>query len=161
VAFPDKAQGSLIYRDEVAVGSRLVGQAFSAAGYFWTRPSATGPIPYNGEASAGSNLAPSNPALAEAAGARARALAEMDPDNAGPVPVDLVTCSASGLDPHISLAAAEYQVARVARARALPESVIRELVGAATEGRTFGFMGEPVVNVMVLNLALDKLESER
>ena len=160
LAFADKAGGSLVLRDGAAVGSRLVGQRFSAAGYFWTRPSATSPAPYNGEASSGSNLGPSNPVLRSSVAERVRAIRAADPDKAKPVPVDLVTSSASGLDPHISLAAADYQVARVARERRLAESVVRELVKANSAGRTLGIMGEPVVNVLMLNLALDRLEGK-
>lgn len=161
VAFPEQAQGSLIHDGSRIVGSSLIGQPFRDARYFWARPSATIPVPYNAEASAGSNLGPANPSLAGGVGARARALKALDPDNPSPIPIDLVTCSASGLDPHISLAAAEYQAARVARARALPESSVRELLRANTQGRTLGFMGEPVVNVVAVNLALDRLEGRR
>ena len=137
------------------VGSRLIGQPFSSPGYFWSRPSATGPMPYNGAVSSGSNQGPINPALAQAVAGRVAALREADPGNALPVPVDLVTASGSGLDPHISPAAAEYQVGRVARARGLDPAPVRRLVEAATEGRTFGVLGEPRVNVLELNLALD------
>ena len=133
----------------------LIGQPFSDPKYFWSRPSATGPMPYNGATSSGSNQGPTNKALAEAVAERVKALREADPGNAKPVPADLVTASASGLDPHISPAAAEYQVARVARVRKLDEAKLRELVAANTEGRTFGLLGEPRVNVKSLNLALD------
>jgi K+-transporting ATPase ATPase C chain len=133
----------------------LIGQPFSDARYFFGRPSATAPQPYNGAASSGSNQGPTNPALAAAVTERVAALRALDPDNELPVPIDLVTASGSGLDPHISPAAAEYQVARVARARNRSEAEIRRLVADATEGRTFGILGEPRVNVLQLNLALD------
>jgi len=136
----------------------LIGQPFSDPKYFWSRPSATGPMPYNGAASSGSNQGPTNKALAEAVAERVKALREADAGNSRPVPADLVTASASGLDPHISPQAAEYQVARVARVRKLEEGKLRELVAAHTEGRTFGLLGEPRVNVLRLNLALDGLE---
>lgn len=155
VAFPSQATGSVIERDGRAVGSALFGQAFSSPGYFWGRPSATGPQPYNGAASTGTNQATTNPALAEAVAARVAALREADPGNTAPVPVDLVTASGSGLDPHISVAAAEYQVARVARARGLSPERVREIVADHSEGRSFGVLGEPRVNVLELNLALD------
>jgi K+-transporting ATPase ATPase C chain len=160
VAFEHKAAGSLLYHDGRVVGSSLIGQQFSQGRYFWTRPSATAPVPYNAEASSGSNLGPSNPLLRRSVEARAGVLRTLDPDNPRPIPVDLVTCSASGLDPHISIAAAEYQVSRVARARDLPESTVSELVKANTNGRTFGVLGEPVVNVLMLNLALDRLDGK-
>ena len=155
VAFPWQARGSIIVRDGKAVGSELLGQPFSAPRYFWSRPSATAPHAYNGAASSGSNVGPMNPALTEAVTRRIAALRAADPGNDAPVPVDLVTSSGSGLDPHISPAAAEYQVARVARARGLPVERVRELVAGATRGRTFGIVGEPRVNVLELNLALD------
>jgi K+-transporting ATPase ATPase C chain len=154
-AFPWQAEGSAIVHGERVVGSELLGQSFSDPRYFWGRPSATGPQPYNGGASSASNLAATNPALIEAVGARVRALREADPANDRPVPVDLVTASGSGLDPHISPAAAEFQVARVARGRGMAESEVRARVKEATEGRTFGVLGEPRVNVLRLNLALD------
>ena len=154
-AFPAAAQGSLVERDGRVVGSALVGQAFADPGHFWSRPSATTPAPYNAANSGGSNLGPSNPALTDAVKARIAALRAADPGNTAPVPVDLVTASASGLDPHISRAAADYQADRVARARALPESRVRELVAQHTEGALLGFIGEPRVNVLRLNLALD------
>jgi K+-transporting ATPase ATPase C chain len=157
-AFRDKATGSLIERDGKAVGSALIGQAFSDPKHFWSRPSATSPYPYNASASSGSNLGPLNPALADAVTARIKALRDVDPDNGAPVPVDLVTASASGLDPHISPAAAEYQVDRVARARNLDPQKVRALVAQYTEGRQLGFLGEPGVNVLRLNLALDAMQ---
>jgi K+-transporting ATPase ATPase C chain len=150
VAFPDKANGSLIVQNEKIVGSRLIGQAFSDPKYFWGRPSATSPMPYNGAASSGSNQGPTNPALKEAVEGRIKALG-----GATPVPADLVTASGSGLDPHISPAAADYQVARVAKARNLSEDRVRGLVAQHTQGRQLGILGEPVVNVLELNLALD------
>ena len=155
IALPERANGSLIVQDRQALGSALIGQAFSDAGHFWSRPSATAPFPYNAAASSGSNLGPTNPALKEAVAARIRALHDADPDNPRPVPVDLVTASASGLDPHISPAAAEYQVERVAKARGLPVEKLRDLVARHTEGRQWGVLGEPRVNVLQLNLALD------
>jgi K+-transporting ATPase ATPase C chain len=157
VAFKDQANGSLIEKDGKVLGSRLIGQPFSDPKYFWSRPSATSPLPYNGGSSSGSNQGPTNPALKEAVEGRVKALREAGGDPAKPVPVDLVTASGSGLDPHISPAAAEYQVARIARARNLPEDRVRELVQKHTQGRQLGFLGEPVVNVLTLNLALDSL----
>ena len=155
LAFPRQAEGSAIVVGGRVVGSELLGQSFSDPRHFWGRPSATGPQPYNGGASSGSNLAATNPAHTEAVGARVKALREADPGNERPVPVDLVTASGSGLDPHISPAAAEYQVARVARLRGMTQDDVRMQVRAATEGRTFGLLGEPRVNVLRLNLALD------
>ena len=155
LAFPAQANGSAIEVDGRAIGSRLLGQPFASPRYFWSRPSATGPVPYNGAGSSGSNQGPTNPALVAVVRDRVAALRAADPANAGLVPVDLVTASGSGLDPHISPAAAEYQVARVARARGVDEASVRELVRAATESRTFGVFGEPRVNVLALNLALD------
>lgn len=152
---PHQANGSLILRDGHAVGSELIGQPFSQPGHFWSRPSATGPMPYNGGASSGSNLGPSHSALVEAVQARIAALRAVDPGNTAPVPVDLVTTSASGLDPHISLAAARYQVARVARVRGLPVEQVNALVDQHTEGAWLGFVGEARINVLALNLALD------
>lgn len=153
--FPRQANGSLVERDGEALGSALIGQPFSDPKYFWGRTSATAPFPYNAAASSGTNQGPLNPALAEAIAARIEALRDADPNNRMAMPVDLVTASASGLDPHISLAAAEYQVARVARARGADPSAIRALVAQCTEDRQFGLLGEPRVNVLLLNLALD------
>lgn len=155
--FPHQANGSLIVRDEKIIGSELIGQYFDEPKYFWGRPSITSPFPYNAAASSGSNLGPTNPALIEGVKARAAALRAADPGNEAPVPVDLVTASGSGLDPHISPAAALYQVKRVARARDLPEDAVRALVTRRTEDRQFGVLGEPRVNVLELNLALDAL----
>ena len=154
-SFPDQAQGSLVRRDGTVVGSALIGQNFASPGYFWGRPSATGPQPYNGGASSGSNQGPLNPALVDAVKARVQALREADPGNVQPVPADLVTASASGLDPHISPEAAQFQVARVARERHLEIAQVRELVLRHTEDRQWGIFGEPRVNVLELNLALD------
>jgi K+-transporting ATPase ATPase C chain len=157
--FPRQANGSLIVKNGQPIGSELIGQPFDDPKYFWGRPSATTPYPYNAAASSGSNLGPANPALLAAVQARIDALRAADPSNTQSIPVDLVTASASGLDPHISLAAAEYQVARVARARGLDEAAVRQLVAQHTEGRTFDLLGEPRVNVLELNLALDALSA--
>ncbi|HEY4090872.1 MAG TPA: potassium-transporting ATPase subunit KdpC [Luteibacter sp.] len=156
VLFPSQAHGSLIVTNGKPVGSELIGQSFTAPGYFWGRPSATTPAPNNGAASTPSNLGPTNPALTKAANDRIAALREVDPANKGAVPVDLVTASGSGLDPEISPAAAEYQLARVARARHLDPAKLRELVAASTAGRQLGVLGEPRVNVLKLNLAVDE-----
>jgi K+-transporting ATPase ATPase C chain len=155
--FPYRANGSLIEQEGVIVGSELVGQPFDDPAYFWGRPSLTEPYPYNGGASAGSTIAPSNPALVERIAARIAALEAADPTNQQAIPVDLVTASGSGLDPHVSLAAAEYQVERVARFRGVETAVLHQLVAEHTEGRTFGLLGESRVNVLRLNLALDAL----
>jgi K+-transporting ATPase ATPase C chain len=163
VVFPSQANGSLILKDGKAVGSELIGQSFDDPKYFWGRLSATGTFPYNAfnaenlTASSGSNYGPSNPALMEAVKARVEALETADPDNTAPIPVDLVTASGSGLDPHISVAAALYQVPRVTRTRGLSEEAVRALVKQYTVARQFGILGEPRVNVLELNLALDYL----
>jgi K+-transporting ATPase ATPase C chain len=158
LVFPYQANGSLIENDGKVAGSTLIGQAFdNDPKYFWGRPSATNP-PYDGGSSGASNLGPTNPDLIKNVQARIDALKKVDPDNKEPIPVDLVTASGSGLDPHISPAAAEYQLARVARLRGLPVEDLRKLVATHTEGRTLGFLGEPRVNVLELNLALDKLK---
>jgi len=155
-AFPQQAAGSLVMSNGRAVGSSLIGQAFSDPRHFWSRPSATAPMAYNAGASTGSNQGPLNPALSDAVKARVEALRAADPGNTAPVPVDLVTASGSGLDPHISRAAADYQVARIARLRGLPPQQLRALVDRHTEGRLLGVLGEPRVNVLALNLALDQ-----
>jgi potassium-transporting ATPase KdpC subunit len=155
LVLPGPASGSLLVKDDKVLGSRLIGQPFADPKYFWGRLSATTPVPYNAGSSTGSNLGPTNPALVDAAKARIEALHEADPGQGGGVPIDLVTASGSGLDPHISPAAAEYQVARVARQRGLAESQVRGLVAQNTEGRQWGVLGEPRVNVLELNLALD------
>jgi potassium-transporting ATPase KdpC subunit len=156
--FSEKATGSLIRRDGKVLGSALIGQPFANPAHFWSRASATSPYPYNASSSSGSNLGPSNPALVDAVAARVKALHDAAPDSGLAVPVDLVTASASGLDPHISPAAAAYQVDRVARARNLDVQQVRALVAQYTEGRQFGFLGEPRVNVLRLNLALDSVK---
>jgi len=153
--FPAQAQGSLIVKEGQIVGSSLIGQPFSSPQYFWGRPSATAPTPYNASASTGSNIGPSNPALADAIRGRVEALRLADPGNTAPVPVDLVTSSGSGLDPHISPAAALYQIGRVAKARNMPVSTVQKLVEEHIEKRSLGVLGEPRVNVLQLNLALD------
>ena len=156
--FPARAAGSIVTRDGHAVGSRLIGQSFSDPKYFWGRPSATTPQPYNGTASTGSNLGPLNPALRDAIKPRVAALRAADPGNSAPVPIDLVTASASGLDPEISLAAANYQAPRVARARGLAPERVQALIAQHAEGTLLGVLGEPRVNVLELNLALDALK---
>jgi potassium-transporting ATPase KdpC subunit len=156
--FPAQAAGSLIVRDGKAVGSALIGQNFTDPKHFWGRPSATGPMPYNAAASGGSNLGPLNPALTDAVKSRVETLRADDAGNPAPVPVDLVTASASGLDPHISVAAARYQLARVARARGVTIDKVQALVDQHTETPLAGFLGEPRVNVLKLNLALAALK---
>jgi potassium-transporting ATPase KdpC subunit len=155
--FPSQARGSLVVKDGRVLGSALIGQPFDDAGHFWGRPSATAPTPYNAASSTGSNLGPTNPALRAAIALRLERLRRADPGNRAPVPVDLVTASASGLDPEVSPAAALYQAPRVARARGLPEERVRALVSAQVQPRTLGLLGEPRVNVLRLNLALDEL----
>ncbi len=157
VVFPRQAGGSLIYEHGTLIGSTLIGQSFSDPKYFWGRPSATSPQPYNALASSGSNLGPLNPALLDGVKANAKALHDADPDNQRLIPVDLVRASASGLDPEISLAAARYQATRVARARNLPLEQIEALIRAHYQGRLLGFIGEPRINVLEVNLALDHL----
>ncbi len=157
IFFPAQANGSLLYQNGKLAGSELIGQSFDDPKYFWSRLSATGPFPYNAAASSGSNLGPTNPALFNAVQARVQALRQADSSNVQPIPVDLVTASGSGLDPHISPAAALYQVPRVARARNVEESAVRQLVEKYIEGRQLGFLGEPRVNVLKLNLALEAL----
>jgi len=157
--FPQQASGSLIVRNGKPVGSVLIGQSFTDPKYFWGRPSATAPNAYNAGASSGSNLGPTNPALTEAVKQRIAALRAADPGNQALVPVDLVTASGSGLDPEISPAAAQYQLARVARVRGLDPAWVQALVNACTRGRQFGLLGEPRVNVLQLNLALDAAQT--
>jgi K+-transporting ATPase ATPase C chain len=152
VTFKDQANGSLIVRDQKVVGSRLIGQSFTDPKYFWSRPSATSPQPYNGASSSGSNQGPTNPALKDAVADRIKALGGV-----APVPADLVTASGSGLDPHLSPAAAEYQISRISKTRNIPEDRLRDLVTKYTEGRQLGILGEPRVNVLELNLALEAL----
>lgn len=159
VAFPRQANGSMVVRGGTTVGSDLIGQPFTASGYFRSRPSATAPTPYNGGASAGSNLGPSTPGLRDAARERVEALRDLEPGNSDPVPSDLVAASGSGLDPHVSPAAALYQVPRVAASRGLDEATVRALVAAHTEGPQLGLLGKPRVNVLRLNLALDGMRS--
>jgi len=156
--FPHQANGSLVVREGQIVGSELIGQPFDAPGYFWGRPSATDPFPYNAAASAGSNLGPSNPLLVEVVRARVAALRAAEPGDTRRIPADLVTASASGLDPHISLAAALYQAPRVARERGMTEEDVEALIRRCTAGRQLGVLGEPRVNVLELNLALDAVQ---
>ena len=160
--FPTQANGSLMTDSHGKVtGSALIGQPFNDLGHFWGRPSATTPFPYNANASSGSNLGPTNPALIAAVKARLQALKDADPKNNAPVPVDLVTASASGLDPHISPAAADYQINRVAKARTMKPEMLHALIDSNTESRQWGFLGEPRVNVLALNLALDAYTTKK
>jgi K+-transporting ATPase ATPase C chain len=154
--FPHQAAGSLVVKNGHAIGSSLIGQNFTEPKYFWGRPSATGPMPYNASGSSGSNQGPLNPALVDAVKGRVDALKAADPGNTLPVPVDLVTASASGLDPHISVAAAQYQAARVARARGLSTEAVQAAIAGHSEGRLWGILGEARVNVLELNLALEQ-----
>jgi K+-transporting ATPase ATPase C chain len=156
IAFPHRANGSVVERNGQPVGSELIGQQFDDPRYFWGRLSATEKVPYNAASSSGSNLGPTNADLQKKIEERIETIRQTNPDQAGPIPIDLVTASASGLDPHISPAAAEYQVKRVAKARGLSEDSVRQLVASHTEGRTLGLLGEPRVNVLRLNLALDE-----
>ncbi|MGJ0483794.1 MAG: potassium-transporting ATPase subunit KdpC [Methylomicrobium sp.] len=159
VFFPEQAKGSILRdKHDKAIGSALIGQPFRGIQYFWGRPSATIPYPYNAGASGGSNLGPTNPALTEAVKARIETLRTADPDNKASIPIDLITASASGLDPHISPAAALYQIPRVAKARHLDPKKLENIVQSYTEGRQWGFLGEPRVNVLTLNLALDAIQ---
>ncbi|WP_434628954.1 potassium-transporting ATPase subunit KdpC [Chromobacterium sp. CV08] len=159
-AFPAQANGSLIVKDGKVVGSRLIGQSFTGEQYFWGRPSATSPMPYNAGNSGGSNLGPTNKAQLDAVKGNVEAIRKAHPTQTGPVPVDLVTASASGLDPEISVASAYYQLDRVAAARKLPADTVRRLVDSHIVGETFGLLGEPRVNVLELNLALDQLSKK-
>jgi potassium-transporting ATPase KdpC subunit len=161
VIFPHQANGSLIEQNGQIIGSELIGQPYDDPGYFWGRPSATVPYPYNAAASGGSNLGPTNPALEEAVRTRIELLQALDPGNTSPIPIDLVTASASGLDPHISIAAAVYQVPRVARRRGLSQEYVLALVRQSTQGRQLGILGEPRVNVLSLNLALDGITIDK
>ena len=161
LAFPEQAAGSLVLRDGKAVGSSLIGQSFNDLRHFWSRPSATTPQPYNAANSGGSNLGPLNPALLDAVKGRIQALRAADPGNTENIPVDLVTASASGLDPHISVAAARYQVPRVAKARKLAAAQVQALVEQSTERPWLGLLGEPVVHVLRLNLALDAVAARQ
>jgi K+-transporting ATPase ATPase C chain len=158
--FPKQSNGSLFRENDQVLGSELIGQAFASPRYFWSRLSATSPVPYNATSSGGSNFGPLNPELKKAVDARVKELSGLEPLNK-PVPVDLVTASGSGLDPHISPAAAEFQVSRIAKARNLSEEVVRELVVQHTEGRQFGVLGEPRVRVLRLNLALDQVSQKK
>ncbi len=156
--FSHQANGSLLFKDNKAVGSSLIGQSFDSPAYFWSRPSATSPMPYNAANSSGSNLGPLNPVLIENVKARAEKLKSADPQNRAELPVDLITASGSGLDPDISPVAAEYQIPRIAKARNINENEIRTLVAGYAQNRQLGILGEPRINVLELNLALDALE---
>jgi K+-transporting ATPase ATPase C chain len=158
IFFPRQATGSMLYQNNKLLGSALIGQEFTDPKYFWGRISETSPVAYNSSSSSGSNLGPSNPALIERVKARIIALKEFDPDNTNPVPIDLITSSASGLDPHISITGAYYQIPRVARMRGLTEDTIKAIVNRHTNGRIFGLIGEPVVNVLELNLELNSIK---
>ena len=153
--FKNQANGSLIMKDGNVIGSKLIGQQFDDPKYLWGRPSATSPVPYNAASSGGSNLGPTNPALKDGLTAAVKTFRDADPGNTNPVPTELVTASGSGVDPHISVASAEFQLSRIAKARNVPDSKLKELVVQLTEPRTFGLLGEPVVNVLEFNLALD------
>lgn len=161
LAFPDQTEGSIVTRNGTAVGSSLIGQAFSSPQYFWGRPSATAPMPNNAAASGGSNLGPTNPALLDAVKSRIDALKTADPDNTAAIPVDLVTASGSGLDPDISVAAAYYQIPRVARVRKLAQEEVKAIVDRISQPQYLGFFGENRVNVLALNLALDLVQKQR
>jgi K+-transporting ATPase ATPase C chain len=158
IFFPRQATGSMLYQNNKLLGSVLIGQEFTDPKYFWGRISGTSPVAYNSSSSSGSNLGPSNPTLIEKVKSRIRVLKEFDPDNTNPVPIDLVTSSASGLDPHISIAGTYYQIPRVARMRGLTEDTVKAIVNRHTNGRIFGLIGEPVVNVLELNLELDSIK---
>lgn len=158
ILFHAKANGSLIYRDGKAIGSNLIGQQFDDPKYFWGRLSATSPTQYNAASSSGSNIGPANPALIEAVKARIQALRSADPDNKYPIPVDLVTSSASGLDPHISVAAAYYQIPRVARARGMSQKEVMSIVSRHSSSRVSALIGAPVMNVLEVNLELDEFK---
>lgn len=158
--FPAQSDGSLIRVEGSVLGSHWIGQPFDDPGYFWGRPSATGPMPYNASASSGSNLGPANPVLKNMVAGRVAKLTAADPENMAPVPVDLVTTSGSGLDPHISPAAAIYQVHRVAKARGLEEEAVKHLVEKTVEARQWGLFGEPRINILELNLALDRIRKK-
>jgi potassium-transporting ATPase KdpC subunit len=161
VAFSRQADGSLIVNGDKIIGSELIGQSFDDPKYFWGRPSATSAFPDDSSSSTGSNLGPTNPDQLKAVSDRMKALRDADPSKKDTIPIDLVTASASGLDPHISPAAAEFQLSRVARVRGLTEDKVRKFIAANTEGRTFGFLGEPRVNVLKLNLDLDGLPKQK
>jgi K+-transporting ATPase ATPase C chain len=161
LAFPDQTEGSIVTRNGTAVGSSLIGQAFSSPQYFWGRPSATAPMPNNAAASGGSNLGPTNPVLLDTVKSRIDALKTADPDNTAAIPVDLVTASGSGLDPDISVAAAYYQIPRVARVRNLAQEEVQAIVDRISQPQYLGFFGENRVNVLALNLALDLVQKQR